>query len=202
MSESANVGELGSGWRCVKSEDYGQTYIFGAPPACFAAQSSRARVAAFRGPSCARAGPFLTRPACPCRTCSAFFLTDTRFRTPPPGDSRTLINHLSVPGVRAHVLFANYTDAACLRRVAHRDCCSERACTHADDVLHPQALFPHRGGPATRWAWRRCLIQTFSRARDSISSACMRGDSADCRLMSPISARISRFPASLTMARA
>ena len=31
MSESANVGELGSGWRCVKSEDYGQTYIFGAP---------------------------------------------------------------------------------------------------------------------------------------------------------------------------
>jgi len=43
---------------------------------------------------------------------------------PPPGDSRTLINHLSVPGVRAHVLFANYTDAACLRRVAPRRPCS------------------------------------------------------------------------------
>ena len=25
----SSMGELGSGWRCVKSEDYGQTYIFG-----------------------------------------------------------------------------------------------------------------------------------------------------------------------------
>lgn len=27
--QQAGSGELGSGWRCVKSEDYGQTYIFG-----------------------------------------------------------------------------------------------------------------------------------------------------------------------------
>ena len=45
--ESASVGELGSGWRCVKSEDYGQTYIFGAPRraprvCCSRAAASRA----------------------------------------------------------------------------------------------------------------------------------------------------------------
>ena len=28
--QQTSTGELGSGWRCVKSEDFGQTYIFGA----------------------------------------------------------------------------------------------------------------------------------------------------------------------------
>jgi hypothetical protein len=29
MQQPSGIAELGSGWRCVKSEDYGQTYIFG-----------------------------------------------------------------------------------------------------------------------------------------------------------------------------
>ena len=29
LPQTAQAPELGSGWRCVKSEDYGQTYIFG-----------------------------------------------------------------------------------------------------------------------------------------------------------------------------
>ena len=120
-----------------------------------------------------------------------------------PSDS----NHLSVPGVRAHVLFANYTDAACLRRVAHPDCCFERACSHADDALHHAGPVPTPWGPSYPMGMAQVLDSYFFRACEipSLLRAsglpCTRGDSADCRLMS-LTSQISRSPARLTISGA
>jgi hypothetical protein len=100
-------------------------------------------------------------------------LLSHRHQVPHPAAWRPSDSNHSVPGVQAHVLLANYTDAACLRRVAHPDCCFQRACSHADYTFHPAGPVPTPWGPSYPMGMAQVLDSFFFRARgDSIPSAC------------------------------